>query len=678
MNRREWLSLAATASAYALTPVVLRGEAGARDGLSHGLFIDQARLPQMRKVYSTHPLFAELRSWHGAFDYAGNLAWIRDELRTNDQLIGLARLGDLIEEAAFIALATEDSRAEQFVVAAMEKAMAFDRWDFFLDGDQPIAVQRASHMTVTVAFVIDSMGTRVAPEVRRQWVDAMWERGCQACYRTIEDIRHPRTVEGWRFDPDSTFFEHRPGNRTDMNRRPEITYNTNLRAVPASALILGTVLYELERGSSAQTRRFREMGLWGMEGFREFFKADGSYDEEVNYAAYTALHLTQAIIALKRTGGEDLTDLINWGAYAEYQLNMVMPTDQHPYAIVNWGDSGQTISNDRGKNKRTALPSWIAATYKDSLAQALVTGLSGSQSHWSAMWFDSSVPDILPPNEPKLWVSELDRVVARTGYRAEDLVVAMRSGPPANHEHADRNSIIVKCFGEELVTDPLRPPYSYSDPSWRMRLTEGHSAVLIDGRGHEHHNGIEGTNASNAFARILEHASDPTLARWISDATQPYRLVDTDIRRVVRSMAVLYQVPAVIVVDKVLKWETASTVQARFFGYNLDGRLEAEALEDGFRIGRPGAYVRAHVWANVAYSVKVAKPDVAADIAERHPFVAVNTVPSMEILLVTILMPGKRGEGVEPVRILGGAGALSIEIGTHRLRIDAASGRVTA
>lgn len=675
MNRREWLTLTATASAYALTPTVIRAQAGAGWRLAHGLFFAPGRLAAIRDIYRTHPVFSELRARHAAFAYADHSKWVREELRTNDQLIGLLKLEGLLEEAAFIALVTEDQRAIDFVLLAMDKLLQCERWDFFLDGDLPIAVQRASHLTVVVAMVIDFFGEQVAPEVRRRWVEALWERGCRPCFRTIEDVRNPRTVTGWRFDPESTFFEHRPGNRTDMNRRPQITFNTNLRAVPASALVLGTIVREREMGPNGETRRFMEMGLWGMEGFREFFKSDGSYDEEVNYAAYTALHLAQAVIALKRTGGADLTDLINWRAYADYQLNMVMPTHRHPYAIVNWGDSG-SFPDDKGKDKRTALPAWIAATYRDPLAQALVTGLSGSQSHWSAMWFDPSVAPILPPNVPKLWVSELDRVVARTGYRPEDLVVALRSGPPANHEHADRNSLIVKCYGEELVTDPLRPPYSYSDPSWRLRLTEGHSAVLVDGHGHQHHNGIEGTNASNAHARILEYDADETLARWISDATQSYRLVDTDIRQVVRSMAVLFGLPAVIVVDKVTKWAKPSRVSARFFAYNHDDQAVLAAYPDGFRISRPGAYARAHCWANAGLATRSAKMDVAEDYARRHPFVEATTAPSMDAVLVTVLMPGRPGQATAPVNITQTGNTVSINVGGRRLRVDTETVRI--
>lgn len=674
MNRRTWLSLIAASSAYAMTPSVLRSANATGRDVRYGLFFDPERLEQIKQTYRTNPLFAELREKNASIDFAKESAWI-EEVRNNDQLVGLLRLGQLIEEAVILSLLTNDSRAVAFVRKGMEKLMEFERWDFFLDGDLPIAVQRASQMTVVTVLVVDFLGDKISSDERSRWLKAMWERGCLPCYRTIEDIRYPRTVKGWRFDPDSTFFEHRPGNRTDMNRRPEITINTNLRAVPAAALLIGTVAYQKEFGQSAESERYMEMGLWGIEDFRHFYKSDGSYDEEVNYANYTALHLAQAIIAMKRTGGPDRMDLIDWNAYVDYQLNMAMPTDAHPFAVVNWGDSGGHPDNP-GRDKRTSLPAWIASTFQNPHAQALGTVYSGTQTLWAALWHDPKVPVELPANEPRLWVSELDRVVARNGFQKEHLVVAMRSGPPANHEHADRNSIIVKCFGEQLVTDPLRPPYSYSDPSWRMRLTEGHSAVLVDGQGHDHHNGIEGTNASTAYARIVEHQSNSRLATWISDATQPYRLRDTNIKTVVRSMGVLFGAPAVVVVDKLEKWDDASSFSARFFAYNLDEAVQLSALGDGFIIDRPGARSRAHVWSNQDFSVRSDRMNVAEELSRLHPFVEVQAASSTQTYLVTVLSLAKAGEETAPVRLSAREQFVDIAIGGESLEVDLESLRI--
>ena len=616
-----------------------------------GLFFDPARLGQIRANYLHHPEFAALRVSHAEFDYAGQEAWM-DTIRYNDQLMILRPLRVLAEELAFITLMTDDPRAERLAKRAVREIMKFERWDFFLDGDDPIAAQRASHCTAGVALVIDLLGDRVAADERRQWIRTMWERGTTPCFRTVEDIRHPQTAKGWRFDPDSTFFEYRPGNRTDQNRRPEITFNTNLRAVPASALMIGTIAYELEFGANETTRRYREMGVWGMDGFREFFKADGSYDEEVSYANYTATHLVQAIIAMRRHSDQDLTDLIDWDAFTDFLYHMSMRTDADPYGVVNWGDSGLTPDTVHTA-KRTGLTTWIAGETGNALAQGFAQKHGGKRDLWSAMWFDERVPAEFPPNRHELWVSDLDRVVARTGYNAEHLVVALRSGPPANHEHGDRNSLIVKCFGQELITDPLRPAYSYSEPAWRMRLTEGHSAVLIDGHGHEHHNGVEGTNASRSFARVVSHESNDEFARVVSDASQPYRLVDTDIKLVRRSLGVLYQLPAVVVVDRITKWQNASTVQARFFGYNWDDQLRLTADAGGFLIRRPGSVLKAQVFSHTPITCETGEMDILGDQASIHPFVDVRSEPTTDLTLVTVMTLAKDMDDLPTVE--GGA-----------------------
>lgn len=637
--------------------------------MGSGLFFDPAHLDGIRDNYLHHPEFAELRQEHRDIDLAAKEAWLDNEIRYNDQLMTMRPLRALAEELAFIAVMTDNPEAERLAKKAVRTIMKFERWDFFLDGDDPIAVQRASHATVGISLVIDLLGNRLSTEERREWLQTMWERGITPCFRTVEDIRYPRTVKGWRFDPESTFFEHRPGNRTDQNRRPEITINTNLRAVPASALVIGTIAYELEFGSNETLERYREMGIWGVDAFREFFKADGSYDEEVNYANYTATHLAQAIIALRRHSDVDMTDLIDWDAFIDFLYNMAMPTEADPYGVVNWGDSGRT-PDSTATVKRTGLAHWVAGETGNPLARGFAQNLGGSHDLWAALWFDPDVRPALPPNQNKLWVSDLDRVVARTGYRPEDLVVALRSGPPANHEHGDRNSVIVKCFGQELITDPLRPAYSYSDPAWRMRLTEGHSAILIDGRGHEHHNGVEGTNASRSFARIVSHQGTDRFAQWVSDASQPYRLVDTDIKLVRRSMAVLFDLPAVIVVDHVTKWRGDSTVQARFFGYNWDGKLGLTAGKEGFMIRRPGSVLKAQVYANTPWSSAVGQMDMLGERASIHPFVDVTTESTTDLTMVTVMALAEDESDLPTISGQGDGSIFQLEVGGQKIRVD--------
>ena len=94
------------------------------------------------------------------------------------------------------------------------------------------------------------------------------------------------------------------------------------------------------------------------------------------------------------------------------------------------------------------------------------------------------------------------------------------------------------------VADPYRPPYSFSDPSWMMRTTAGHSALLIDGQGHQYHDGAEGTNPSDARAAIVRQGERDGYLFWASDATPAYQLVLPDVQSVTRTVVMLYRLPA--------------------------------------------------------------------------------------------------------------------------------------
>jgi hypothetical protein len=384
------------------------------------------------------------------------------------------------------------------------------------------------------------------------------------------------------------------------------------------------------------------MGTHSLEVFNDIFRKDGSYHEGVSYANYTATHLAQSTTILERFGEPNILGGINWEGYVDYIVNMNMATNYDPYEIVNFGDNGNPKSGQRGSVSRTAVPYWIAARYRSGLAQWFANERAGEPDMWALMWYDDTVAPAPPSPGNRLWISDLDWVVARTGFEADDLVVALRSGGPANHEHADRNALIVKCFGEQLVTDPYRPPYSFADPAWPMRLTIAHSAVLIDGKGHEHHNGVEGTNASQSYARLVDSGTGEGYAFWVSEATQPYRLVDLMLRRVARTVVTLFDAPAVVVIDRMARFEGLSQLQARFFGYNYDGSGQVEALDKGFKIVRPEAVAVARVLSTGQITTSVGSLPIPEEQATRHPFVEVGTVePSMESTLVTVLSIGR-------------------------------------
>jgi hypothetical protein len=500
----------------------------------------------------------------------------------------------------------------------------------------------------------------VKPADRERWLGIMAERGIEPCFRSTYGMRFPDRVRGWWFDTTSTYLVHRPADRgLSMKRWPEILNTINLKAVPASALAMSALTYRRYRGETGETRRWLEQATYSITTFRDIFTRDGSYGEGISYANYTMLHIIQAADALKRTGVTDLTELLNWQGYLTYLLSMTQSTTSDRSAIVNFCDAGG--------GSFASVPFWVASHCRDGLAQWFGENLATFRDPWSVLWYDSSVRPAAPPAGPALWRSDLDWIVGRTGYDVDDLVVGMRSGPPQNHEHADRNSLVIKCFGEKLVTDPMRPPYNFADPAWRMRLTEGHSALLIDGKGHAYVDGREGTNASTAEAKIVRWGEREGYLYWVSDATHAYGLTVPDVNSVTRSVVLLERIPAVVVVDKVIKTSEPSRIQARFFGYNNDGRGSVEASAQGFLTRRPGVTLAGKSISNAGETYRSATPPIPQPTAGLHPFAEIGTVtPEKEILLVTVLVPGRSTPGTAECTRNGS---------TYELRVAGAGGR---
>ena len=646
-TRRQFIELSAIAANSLLFSRLLAGcNNPTGSPLSLELFIDNGRLASVRKLYRKGGKFAALRERNEAIDRGAERKFMESEVRYNDHLYDIARLGQTAQKMAFHFLMTEDVDAADVSATAVRTLMKFPKWDYFLEaGTDVVGIQRASSSVVAVALASDWLGGHITVTEREEWLKEMGERGCEACFRSIYGMRYPDRVVGWSMDPTSTYFEHRPGDIIDLSNWPHILNATNLKAVPASALVIGTVAYARQFGRDETVERWLEQGLYSVDSFKELFAADGSYNEGVSYANYTTSHLIQAIDIVHRFSGENHYDIVNWQGYIDYLYGMSMATKEDPYGIVNISDAGT--------GALSSVPFYVAGHDNSGRAKWFGENLSREDDEWSVLWYPPKVEATAPTAGPDLWKSDLDWIVARTGYLADDLVVAMRSGKPSNHEHADRNSIMVKCFGEKLVVDPYRPPYSYSDPSWILRTTAGHSAVLINGKGHQYHDGSEGTNASDAEAEIVSTGESPAGMQWTSDATPAYRLVDEHVSFVSRSVAVRTDDRVTLVVDKVLA-ERPVEVTARFYADNRDDGAVIETPSDsGFIIRRPGVELVGTVWSPGSTSVRSGTLDIPAEVAVQHPFADVSTGDrNRRSLLVSVLQPMRNSEPTEKAEIL--------------------------
>jgi hypothetical protein len=600
----------------------------------NGVFFDPHAAARYRELFSTNPRFAQLRKDMDTVDRGKERTFLRSGVRYNDHLFDIARVGNLAQEMALLYLYTGDADAAALAQECVETLMKFPKWDYFLEGGKDVlGFQRAPNSAISVAVTVEALGEKIPLDLRKRWLTTMAERGIEPCYRSTYGMRHPEQVKGWSVDTTSTYFEQRPLDRgLSLVRWPYILNINNLKAVPASATALAALVYRNYFGETPDTKRWLEQGIYSIGTFRDLYRRDGSYEEGVSYAHYTTLHIIQAVDALRRAGVVDMTDLLNWNGYQDFLVEMTLPTRDDLHTIVNFSDAASGVP---------ASPSfWIAKQTRDGLAQWFGETLAGSRDMWSVIFYDESVPLSPPPQKAHLWMSDLSWIVGRTGYEPADLVVAMRSGGPYNHEHADRNGLIVKCFGEKLVVDPYRPPYSFRDPAWKMRQTGGHSCVLIDGKGHQYVDGHDGTNASIASASVIRKGERGGYLFWTSDATPAYALVLPDVRSITRTVITLTEVPAVVVVDKVIKSNDPSVIQARFYGFNNDGKGTIVAAQSGFTITRPYATLSGNASSEAGVSFISGVPDIPAAQAVLYPYVDVATAhPSKETCLVTVLLP---------------------------------------
>ncbi|MEZ5276519.1 MAG: heparinase II/III family protein [Opitutaceae bacterium] len=583
-----------------------------------------------------HPALASVRS---ALEnrVLGEDYRLIEEAETNDQTQAITYLAGLIEEMVLYHAASGRSEPADLALAAVEKVMEFPRWDYFLEaGRIPMAIQRASRAVTAVSYAIEFLGDRVSRATRDRWLDAMITRGIEPNFVCLEGLRHPEQVVGWGFDPGCKHLERYPEQiHQDFSRWPWILYPTNLRAASMNGMLTGAVCVLRSRGRSADTDRWIEMAEHHFETFGDLFCADGSNDEGVSYSGYTALQVLEVAVHLQAIDGRDRSGVVNWPGYIRFLVGMHCPVAGNLSHVVNFGDCLTPASSE--------VVLWIAALYQSPIAQWVALNLSQALDAHALLRHDPDLEAEAPDEGPSLWKSDLDWIVGRTGHSSDDLVVALRSGGPFNHEHADRNSVIVKFGGEVLVVDPHRPPYMRTDPAWVMRTTLGHSAVLIDGRGHQYHDGSMGTNPSDAVARITNWNREGSIMTWSSDATQAYHLVNADVVSAIRSVLVITELPLVLIADRVAKKSVASKIQARFFVDNKDGNGRIEAADGRFKVNRPGAFLLGMSACDPAPVIRSARVESGPEMTDAYPYVEFESVESMTPFLLTVLVPVKTG-----------------------------------
>jgi hypothetical protein len=544
--------------------------------------------------------------------------------------------GDMdFHREAFVYLVDGDRDRIQPAIEGMMAMVRRDRWHEFQDADgTPVGFLRCAARTANVAMVYDWLYEELTPAQQKETATAIAEKGCQPLYTALKGMRYPETVLEWQFVP-AALKEFTP---RDMRRWPEILSKNNFRAVIDGGLALG--LFAVREDPRADA--WEEMLTDGIPRFNELFKDDGSYDEAVTYVNYAMKYQILAMEVMKRKRGIDYFDTANFTGLIDFVLAMYLPSHADPYGSVSFGDAGPSLQSN------TAF--WIAANSRDGLAQYL--GSHYAEHYWSSLlFFDPTIFPEAPRGGFELIETDLDWIIARTGYNAEDMVLAMRSGEPMNHEHADRNALQFKAFGEILWSDPGKVTYDNRTPEWILRTSQGHNMVLINGKGIQYHQGEEGTNAGLSEAKIVRSGMRQDYAFWASDATHGYQLVNPAVQSVTRTVIFSPEVPVVLVADKIIATEPCR-VATRWHVQSPDKLGTVSLSERNYALlGRP--YADLHMWIGGTHA-----PDFQEGALEfpesdkRYRYVdATNSAKSGSTLLITVGVPSHKNKPVPEVQI---------------------------
>lgn len=620
-------------------------------GAARGLIFDPSELPRIRANLDL-PRCAEVRSMLLDVDFAAEAKFLQDEVRFNNHVIDFGRVWKLVENCAFAYTVWGDRRQLDLALAAMRRLCDYPRWDYFLEGGKDtIGIQRASEATIAACYALDWLGTAVPADLREALELKITTEGAPACHRTLYGMKYPDRVKGWSFDPEDDYPQ---AYRVSLARWPLILNATNLKVIPIGGLSLAAAWFHGRHPAAAQ---WLQLARQSAQAFSTMYGSDGAYDEGVGYWGYTTSHMIMAAEAIYRRLGLDDRQLVNYPGTIRYALCLASPCKgglianpklKTAYNATPKGNYDPTLDlvnfSDAGSGMDVSAAGWVGATANDPLCHHVAKHTGALRLLQGAIWYHPEAPEQPPGAGLKDVRMSNDWVVSRTGWQPEDTVVALRSGGPGNHEHADRNSVMFKAHGDRLFHDPFHAGYSYTTPQWVLRLTQSHTAVLINGRGHQYHDGHEGTNSSYAIASVTDFRTGPGWMTVTSDATEAYALVLPDTTRVTRTLVFLK--PDVLLLLDRVQLKSAAPVQLRFQIFNEDGKGVASAAGAAFGIDRPFASLRATVAATAAIETATGKLPMPEE-AGVYPFVEVTSAGATahEVLTACTTAPAGGSHG---------------------------------
>lgn len=620
------------------------------------LLFDADELPRIRATLARPEFAAYWRSAREA-DLAADERFLRDELKLDHVNADLARAANILQRSAFVHAVAPDAAHLAVARLALNRILAFRRWDWILEaGADTVGVMRNGTTSIAVVLGADWL----APNLTAAELDAvasyLARESAPAAERAVGGMNHPDQVVGWSMDPAAAGFDA-AYRAVNFSRWPQILDGNNLRIIATSALAAAAAYLH---GRHPQAGHWAQMAEASLRLFASRLPADGAFPEGPDYWHFTFDYYFVSAELLRRRCGIDVRDAFDFPAMARYLQLVTLPTHSTPNGCINIGDAFKAAGAESLM--------WIGRHFRDGTANqlALQPGIlrEETNSAWAAIWFDPTVParrsaDLLPDR-----VLFPGIVVSRSGWTVDDAVLALRSGEPENHEHADRNSVFYTAFGERLLDDPQKASYLPSHPLWLLRLTAAHTAVLIDGRGHQYHKGEEGTNASQAAASLQDHRLGPGWMLAVSDAADAYRRAGLPAELVQRT--VVFLKPDIVIICDRISLTEALPVEARFQVCNIDKQDAVTADAAGFLITRPHATLQARTAGRAPLIVTAAQLDLPPEHGVQ-PYAAVTSAAALTHEFVTVCTATPAGVGHGELTLKHNGTAWQIR-GAHRDR----------
>jgi len=621
MTRRELLRLSGSSLLYTgLAPLMSFAGKPTHAG-SGGLYFTKADIPRIRantKTALLKPLYDE---W-AAMPLSDIKETLDKFLETENIVYDFPDVLRKITQAAMVQILEPSKEREKAILQGVEGIIARPHWDYFRDGgEEVLGIQRASFTTVELLFIREALGDGIDPEFDKRFLKAIADKGCAPCYATLYDMEHPDTVKGWGFDEKHAGFYD-----ITMEKWPIILGANNLRSAPHGALGLGALAL---RGHDDRAEEWLRMAVQSQERFLKLFSPDGSYFEGLSYLDYSLRTSLPFIDAHRRLVGDiDWLSKVNFNGVLDYIMTMQLgKTPDGQPDIVNFSDA-------RGSVHPGAI-SLIGQYTGNEMAGYVARNAGRVIFFHDFLWYRPDAPAKPPRKELLNMRNDLNWIICRSGWKADDSVIAFKSGAPANHEHADRNHFIFKAHGERLLNDHLGASYDRRKPGWKMRFTRGHNAVLIDGKGHPYLDGEHGTNDTKAFANILNYEDHGRYVWWTSDASAAYILDNYHVHQVLRS--VLFAKPDVlVVVDQIRLRYRPQTIDLRYYPDNADGLAGLAVNGNRFTISRPNAELHGLIASDCMATPRMSRLEVPEETGD-FPCVEVHSPEGLTHHIVTVL-----------------------------------------